>query len=160
MSRCPTFTFQVSKVPKQTTANHISTKFLSKLFFGTDIFTFDISLRWIWKNISRCYFWNDDGTKMKVLLATRLNSPNPHETEIHNEFWHINLYENTGISNWHICVSTLRKCGFCLYFSSIHDYCLPKTRNCLLHSSWSEIERCEKSAFQLLKMRKMNFSWN
>jgi len=51
-------------------------------------------------------------------------------------------------------VSTSRKCCFCLYFSSLHDYWPPSTCNSLLHTSWGKMERCEKRAFQLLKMRK------
>jgi len=57
-------------------------------------------------------------------------------------------------------VSTTRKWRFCLYFCSIHDYCYPNTRNSLLHYSWGETESCEKRAFLLLKMGKMNFSLN
>ena len=36
-------------------------------------------------------------------LATRLNLQNPYEAVIHYETRDINLYMNTGISNWHIC---------------------------------------------------------
>ena len=38
MSRCPTFTFQVSKMSKWL-PKHISTKFPSKLLLGKDMFT-------------------------------------------------------------------------------------------------------------------------
>ena len=45
--------------------------------------------------------WNDDCNKMIVLpsfqLPTRLNSQNSNETEILNEFWHINLCMDIGI---------------------------------------------------------------
>jgi len=53
-------------------------------------------------------------------------------------------------------VSTSRKCCFWIYFSSLHDYCPPSTWNSLVHSAWGEMERSEKHAFQLLKMRKKN----
>jgi len=70
------------------------------------MFTYDISLRWIRNRISSWHTWNDDRTKKIVLPllkdATRLNSQNTYETEIHNELWNIKLYMNTGISNWHI----------------------------------------------------------
>jgi len=33
-------------------------------------------------------------------LATRLNTQKPYENEIHNEFREINMYMNSGISNW------------------------------------------------------------
>ena len=52
-------------------------------------------------------------------------------------------------------VSTLRKRSFLIYFSSLKDYWIPSTWNPLLNTSWCEKERCEKRAFQLLKMRKI-----
>jgi len=67
------------------------------------MFTFDKRLRCIWNSISRWLIWNDDRTKMIVSpsfqLATRLNSKNSCDTEIHVELWNINLYMNTGFSN-------------------------------------------------------------
>ena len=51
-------------------------------------------------------------------------------------------------------VSTSRKCHFWLYFISLQDYGPPSTWNPLVHTSWGEMEQCEKRAFQLLKMRK------
>jgi len=57
-------------------------------------------------------------------------------------------------------ISTLRKCCFWLYFSSLHDSLHPSTWNSLVHSSWGEMERCEKRAFQLLKIRKKKIIWN
>ena len=59
-----------------------------------------------------------------------------------------------------IQVSTQRKWSFLLYFSSLHDYWPPTSLISLVHNSLCEMERCEKRAFQLLKMRKMKISWN
>ena len=122
-------------------------------------FYFDYEIR-----IFSWHIWNDNLTKMIVLplfqFATRLNSQNSYETEIHNEFSHINLYKNSGNSNWHTEVSTHRNWSICLYFSSINHYWPPNTRKSLVQTSWIEMERCKKRAFQLFKMRKMNFSWN
>ena len=56
--------------------------------------------------------------------------------------------------------STSLKCCFWLYFSSLHDYWPPSTWNVLVHTSWCEMERCEKRVFQLLNMRKKKISWN
>ena len=56
-------------------------------------------------------------------------------------------------------VSTSRKCCIWLYFSSLQDYWPPNTWNPLVHTSWCEMYRCEKRAFQLLKMWKEK-SWN
>jgi hypothetical protein len=57
-------------------------------------------------------------------------------------------------------VSTSRKCCFWLYFISLHDYWPPSTWSRLVHTSWGKRKRCEKRAFQLLKMRKKKISWN
>ena len=57
-------------------------------------------------------------------------------------------------------VSTSRKCCFLLYFSSLHDYWSPSTWNSLVHTSWGKMERCEKRAFPLLKIRKRTICWN
>ena len=113
-----------------------------------------------------CFYlviWNDDRTKMIVLpsfqLATRLNSQNTNEADFINEIWHIHclwilIYPIGIIEVWNS-----RKCCFWFYFISLHDYWPPSTWNSLVHTSWGEMERCEKSAFQLLKMRK-KFRWN
>jgi len=56
-------------------------------------------------SISIWEIWNNDCILMIGLLlfqvATRLNSQNTYETEIHNEICHINIYMNIGISIWH-----------------------------------------------------------
>jgi hypothetical protein len=52
------------------------------------------------------------------------------------------------------------KCCIWLYFSSLNNYWPPSTWISLVHTSWGEMERCEKRAFQFLKMRKMKISWN
>ena len=54
--------------------------------------------------------------------------------------------------------STSRKYCFWLYFSSYHDYWPRSTCKSLVHTSWGEMERCEKRAFQLLEMRKKKIS--
>ena len=56
-------------------------------------------------------------------------------------------------------VTTSRKC-FLLFFSSLHVYWPPSSWNTLVHTSWGDVERCEKCAFQLPKMRKNKISWN
>ena len=53
-------------------------------------------------------------------------------------------------------VSTSCKCCFCHYCSSLHDYWTPSTWNSLVNTSRGQMERCEKRAFQLVKMRKEN----
>ena len=64
------------------------------------------------------------------------------------------------IPNGIFVVLTTRKWDFCLYFSSIHYYWHSISRNSSVHNSWSEMERCKKRDFQLLKMRIMIISWN
>ena len=65
------------------------------------------------------------------------------------------VYKNT----WQTCIEP-RNLGFLIYFSSIHYYWHPNSRNSLVHNSWSKMEQCEKCAFQFLKMRIMNRRWN
>jgi len=83
--------------------------------------------------------WNDDITKIGALpvfqLATRLNTHNPYETEIHNEFWEINLCMNIGNSTWYIWNIDSTKWSICLYFSSKNDNWPPDTLNALVHNS-------------------------
>ena len=77
-----------------------------------------------------------------------------------NELWHINLYMNISISNWHNSSFDSTKMNFLLYFSSLHDYWPQTTLIPLVHNSLGEMDWCEKRTFQLLKMRKMKVSWN
>jgi len=57
-------------------------------------------------------------------------------------------------------VTIPRKWSFWHYCSSLHDYCPPSTWNSLVRKAWGEIVKCEKPAFQLLKMRKKEICWN
>ena len=87
-------------------------------------------------------------------LATRLYSQNTKETEFLMD-------PDTLICIWILVfpisiidVSTTRKWSILHYFSSLQDYGPPSIWNSLVHTSWGEMERCEKRAFQLFKMRK------
>jgi hypothetical protein len=157
VSRCPTFTFHVSIIAKWF-ANHISTKVSFKYTIRKRHVYIDIGWPWIWNQYFYLGFWNDDVTKIIVLptfqLVTRKNSQNRNETDFINLFWHIILYMNICISNWHNWSVDPKKMTFLLYFSSLHDFWLPSTWNSSVHTSCGEMERCEKRAFQLLKMRK------
>ena len=93
-------------------------------------------------------------------LVTRLNSQNRNETILL-------MNSDTLICIWIlafpigiILVSTSQKWSFLLHFSSLHDYWPPIILISLVHNSLGEMEWCEKSAFQLLKMRKKKVSWN
>ena len=77
-----------------------------------------------------------------------------------NEPWHTNLYMNIINSNWHNSRFVSTKMKFLLYFCSLHDYWPPTTLIPLVHNSLGELEWCEIRAFKILKMRKMNVSWN
>ena len=108
--------------------------------------------------------WNDDRIKIiffpSFQFVTRLNSQNRNETSI---------LVNSGTLIWIwilvypifiIQISTPRKWSFLLYFSNLHDYWPPSTLMSLVHNFLGVMERCEKRALQLLKMRKMKISWN
>ena len=104
MPRCPTFFFQLSIMSKWI-AKLISTKVSFKITIRKIHVYIDIGWPWIWNNWFYLGIRNDDRNKMIVLpsfqLATRLNSQNTNETEFIIELWHIHLFMNIGISNWH-----------------------------------------------------------
>ena len=159
MTRWPIINFQLLKMSKLL-AKHIRTKYSFKITIRKRHVYIHIGWTRIWNQWFYLGIWNDECTKMIVLpsfkLATRLNSQNTNKTEFINELWHFNLFMNIGNSNWHNWSFDPRKYCFWLYFSSLHDYWPPSTWSSLIHTSWSEMERCEKPAFQLLKMRKGN----
>ena len=87
------------------TFKHISTRVSFKITTRKWYVYIDIGWPWIWNQSFDFGNSNADGTKMILLpsfqFATRLNSQNTNETEFINELWHINLFMNIGISNWH-----------------------------------------------------------
>jgi len=93
-------------------------------------------------------------------FAARLNSQNPYETEIHNESWHINLYTNNGISNWHIWNIDPMKMKILPSFQFVTRLLTPNTRNSLVHNSWNEMEQCEKRAYSSSKCEKWTSAEN
>ena len=103
MSRCPTFTFQVSIMSKWL-AKHVSTKVTFKFTTRKKHVYIDIGWPWIWNQCFYLGIWNDDRTKMIVLslISARytIKFKNTNETEFINELW-LNLFMNIGISNWH-----------------------------------------------------------
>ena len=104
MSRCPTINFRILIMSKWI-AKYISTNVPFKITIREAHVYIDIRWPWIWNQYFYLGIWNDDRTKMIVFptfqLATRLRSQNRNEKEFINELWHINLYLNIGISNWH-----------------------------------------------------------
>jgi len=90
---------------KMTSQKHIRTKVSFKITTRMRHANIDIGWPWIWNQRFYLGIWNNDRTKIIVLpsfhLATRLKSQNANETVFNNELWHINLFMNIGISNWH-----------------------------------------------------------
>jgi hypothetical protein len=161
MSRCPTFIFQLSIISKWL-AKHISTKVSFKITINKRHVYIDIGLPWVWNQCFYLGIWNYDRTKffLSFQLDTRLNSQNTNETAFINIFLHINCIWLLVIPISLIEVSNQRKWNFLLYFIFLKNYWPLSTWNSLVHSSWGEMERCEKRAFQVLKMRKEKISWN
>ena len=159
MSRCPKFPFQVSIMSKWLALH----KLRSKLLLGKDMITLtlvDLEMKavFLFGNLRRWTFKNNIFASFQ--LVTRLNSQKRNETILL-------MNSNTLICIWILAfpigiiqVSTTRKWSFLLYFSSFHDYWTPTTLISLVHNSLGEMEWCEKHAFQLLKMRKMNVICN
>ena len=103
ISGCPTINFQFLIMSKWL-AKHISTKVSFKITIWKRHVYIVIRWPWIWNQyyqlgFLKWWFYFNDGFAF-IWLATRLNSQNTYETEIHNDIWHINLYMNIGISNW------------------------------------------------------------
>ena len=163
MSRCPTFTFQVSIMSKWL-SKHKSTKVSFKITIRKRHVYIDIRWPLKWNQYFYLGIWVDERSKIIFLrsfqLVTRLNSKNRIETSLL-------MNSDTLICIWILAipisiikVSTPRKLRFLLYFSSLHVYWPPTTLMWLVHNSLIEMEWCEKRALELLKMRKMKVSWN
>ena len=119
-----------------------------------------IDIDWSWMG-NQCFclgIWNDDRTKMIVLLSLQL-ATQMKLCLLMNSYTLISLWIMVfpiGIIEF----STSRTCCFWLYFCSLHDYWHPSTWKYLVNTSWGKMDRCEKRAFQLLQMGKNKISWN
>ena len=158
MSRYPAFTFQLSIMSKWL-AKHISSKDSFKITIRKIHVCIDIRWTWKWKHYFYLGIWNDDRTKIIFLpsfqLVTWLNSQNRNDTSLLINSDTLICIWILVIPNGIIQVSTSRKWSILLYYSSLHDYWPPTTLVSLVHNSLREMERCEKRALQLLKMRKI-----
>jgi hypothetical protein len=98
---------------------HLNTKVSFKITIRKTNVYIDIRWPWILNQYFNLGIWNDHRTKIIVLpsfqLATRSNSQNRNETEFINDLWHINLYMNIGISNWHNWIFDPTKMKFLLF---------------------------------------------
>ena len=145
-------------------AKHISTNVSFKITTRKRHIYIKFGGPWIWNQCFYLGIWNDVRNEMILLrwfqLATRSISQNKNETEFYNALWYINFLWIFEFPIGIIEISTSSKWCFWRYFSSLHDYWPPSTCNSLVHNSWGEMEWCEKTALQLLKMRKKKISWN
>jgi hypothetical protein len=134
------------KVPK-TLAKHIRTK----VSFKVTLWDRHVYIRYTFTLIRHRYYswhiWNYVRTKIIVLplfhFSTRLNSQNPHDNEIQNEFCHINFNRDNGISNWHIWSINPMKKRF-LFISvpyKITDLQTPETLEYITRGAkWSDVK--------------------
>ena len=154
MSRCTTFTFQVS----------ISAKVSFKITIRKRHVYIDIRWPWKWNQCFSFGIKNDENTKIIFLpsfqLVTRLDSQNRNETFLLMNYDPLICVWMLAFPIGIIQVSTPPKWSFLLYFSSLHDYWPTTALISWVHNSLGEMEWCEKRAFQLLKMRKMKVSRN
>jgi len=125
MSRCPTFTFQLSIMSKWL-AKHIRFKFSFKITIRKRHVCIDIRWPWKWQQYFYLGIWNDERTKIiflpSFLTVTRLNSQNRNDTRLL-------MKSDTLICIWILVfpigiiqVSTPQKWSVLLYFRSLHDY--------------------------------------
>ena len=137
MSRCTTFTFQVSIMSKWL-AKHISTRVSFKITIRKRHVYIDIRWPWKWKQYFYLGIWEDERSKIIFLPSFQLVTPfislNSNETCLL-------MNSVTLICIWilafpigKIQVSTPRKWSFLLSFSSLYDYWPPTTLNSLVHN--------------------------
>ena len=142
MSRCPTFTFQVSIMIKGL-GKHISTKVSFKITIRKRHVYIDIRCPWKWNQYFYLGIWEDERSKKNFcffLLVTLLNSQKWNETNLLMNF-------DTLICIWILAfpigiiqVSAPRKWIFLLYFKSLHDYWPPTTLISLVHNPFGEMD--------------------
>ena len=103
MSRCPTFSFQYSIMSKWL-RKHISTKVSFKITVRKRHVYIDIRWPWKWNQYFYLGIWEDEHSKIIFLLFSArytIKFTKEKWNKFINELWHINLYMNISISNWH-----------------------------------------------------------
>ena len=118
MSRCPTFTFQVSIMSKWL-AKHIRTKVSFKITIRRRHVYIEIRWPWKWNLYFYLLIWEDDRSKIIFLpsfqIVTRLNSQNRNET-ILLIISDTLICMNISISNWHNSRFDTTKMSFFILF--------------------------------------------
>ena len=145
-------------------SKNISTKVSFKITIGKRHVYIDIRWPWIWNQCLYLGIRDDDRTEIIVLpsfqLATRLNSQHGKETEFINGLWHIKVHMNIGNSNSHNWSFDPTKMMFFTLFRFLTRLLTPMYLKPFSTYLRGGMERCEKRAFQLLKMRKKKeISW-
>ena len=157
MSRCPTFTFQVSIMSKRL-AKRIRSKDSFEITIRKRHVYIDIRWPWKWNQYFYWAIWEDERSKIIFLpsfkLVTRLNPLNRNETSLL-------MNSDTLIFIWILAfpigiiqVSTPRKWSFLLYFSSFHDYWPPTSLISLVHYALGEMEWRENVLLSFSKCEK------
>ena len=162
MTRCPTFTFQVSIMSKWL-VKHISTKVSFKITIRKRHVYIDIPWPLKWNLYFYLGIWEDERSKIIFLLFSARYTIKFTEQKWNNyinELWHIKFYMDISISNWNNSSFDSTKMNTLLNFSSLHDYWPTTTLISLVHNSIGKMEWCEKRAFQFLKMGKIKVCWN
>ena len=142
MSRCPTFTFQVSIMSKWL-GKDISNKVSFKITIRKKHIYIDIRWPWKWNQYFYLGIWEDEGSKkifFLFFLVKQLNSQKRNYTNLL-------MNSDTLICIWILAfpigiiqVSTPRKWSFLHYFRSLHDYWPPTTLISLVHNPLGEME--------------------
>ena len=137
MSRCPTFTFQISIMSKWL-AKHISTKDSFKITIRKRHVYIDIRWPWKWKQYFFLGIREDERSKIIFLPSFKLVTP---FSSLYRKETYLLMNSDTLIWIWILAfpigiiqVSTPRKWIFLLSFSSLHDYWPPTTLNSLVHN--------------------------
>ena len=159
MSRCLTLNFQLSILSKWL-AKHTRSRVSFKITTRKRNVYIDIGWPWIWNHCFYLEIWKYNRNKMIVLpsfqLATRLNSQNTNETEFIIELWHIHLFMNIGISNWHNWNLDLTLILFLILFQVLTRLLTSKHMKPFSTYLVGLNGTILKRAIDLLKMRKKN----
>ena len=128
MSRRQTINFQPSKMSKWH-AKHISTKVSFKITIRKRHAYIDISWPWNENSVS---FWRFEMTIVQndsfafIWAHYTINSQITNETEFTYKIWHINLFMNIGISNWHNWIFDLTYMLLLILFQFLTRYLTSK----------------------------------
>ena len=145
MSRCPTINFQLSIMTKWL-AKHISTKVSFKITIRKRHVYIDIRWPWKWNQYFYLGIWENERSKI-IFLPSFIN-----------ELWHINLYLNISISNWHNSSFDSTKMKFFTLFQFLKRLLTSNHFNLEYITRWAKWSEMKNVLFSFSKCEKWKSS--